>query len=618
MRYEDTGNLTLGWAEMVPAWAFARQAGTWKLHYHCGSERLGAGSRIRIYPPFTYDAQQCSMVRWTLGTLSVHYNGDTGVSIRCIDILKEKYPNTKFSDFWPTEIIEVMITSSVLVGGQSLVIVMGDQKNGGKPAVAQWLSGPEMPFITTVDATGNGGKFERIPNYPKINVFGGKPEHLVSIIPSTAKIGQEFSLRVRAEDAHSNISELYQSRLQIECGESIAGYPEGAITLPDNGRKTFSGFSLNKPGTHRLRISDDRFDSTSTPISTDFTKPGERIFWGDIHGHTELTDGVGSENRYYEFARDEACLDFSAISEHRGGDQWWTCILEAARKYYEPGKFVTLPGYEWGWKCGHACIYGIDSNIPVITQDRQEELFALIRAGRVLMIPHHTNDPLTDTFSCFTWDQFDHDLIQVAEICQMRGSFEKNWNGSHVLFGGYRHSVQDGLRQGFQVGFIGGTDTHVGRPGSPCYTAFCSGFRVPSSKSLRLDKFHLDSTRCGLTAVFASELTREAIFDALRRRRTYATTGARILLNFEVGNLRMGEQGKIRAPAKIKIRIGATAPLKSVTIVRNNEDAHSVPGKGLDQEVTWEDRDANSGCWYYVRVLQHDGHMAWASPVWCK
>lgn len=616
MKSIDTGDPTLGWAEIRPDWAFAKEAGTWEIQYHCGSRPLSAGSRIRIYPPFTYDASHNSMIRWTLGSLSAQSDADIDISLKIVDTFREKVPDLPFQVTYNTEVVEITIESGELVGGESVTVVMGDQRNGGEPAIAQWMSGPDMPFPVAVDCEGNG-EFVRIGRYPIIPVLGSKPDRLVCIAPSTVSVGEEFGLRVRAEDAHTNISEIYQSPLEIEREEGVSGPSECAIRPYHRGQTMVPGFSLRKRGTYRGRVSEERFETLSSPVSTEFTEPGERIFWGEIHAHSELSDGVGSENRYYEFARDEAWLDFSAIADHGGGREWWPSCVEAAEKYNEPGRFVTLVGYEWAWGDGHGCVYSIDLNLPVVSLAGREEIFELVREGRALMIPHHTNDPLVKTAALFRWDDFDKDLIQVAEICQVRGSFEKDELGGHVQFGGFGCSIQDGLSKGFRFGFTGGTDNHAGRAGSPMYSGFCSEVRKGSGETCRLDRMELNRANCGLTAVFTPALTREAIFQALRQRRCYATTGARILLNFRVGDLSMGEEGTVQPPPKIYVRIAATAPLESITIVRNNQDVHTVPGEGLDQEVVWEDSEVSPGCWYYVRVVQSDGQIAWASPIWC-
>jgi hypothetical protein len=129
---------------------------------------------------------------------------------------------------------------------------------------------------------------------------------------------------------------------------------------------------------------------------------------------------------------------------------------------------------------------------------------------------------------------------------------------------------------------------------------------------------YLDRTLCGLTAIFAEELTRENVFDALRTRRCYATTGARILLDFHVNECAMGQIGRATDRVEIRVKVAGTAPIRSIAIVRNNVDIHrsEEPRMDMDQELIWRDHSPEPGSWYYARVTQSDGHMAWASPVW--
>ena len=87
-----------------------------------------------------------------------------------------------------------------------------------------------------------------------------------------------------------------------------------------------------------------------------------RIRWADLHGHSVRSDGTGTPEAYYRYARDVAGLDVAALTDH---DHWglpfldessegWREIREATEAHYEPGRFVTIHGYEWtSWLFGH-------------------------------------------------------------------------------------------------------------------------------------------------------------------------------------------------------------------------------------------------------------------------
>ena len=61
-----------------------------------------------------------------------------------------------------------------------------------------------------------------------------------------------------------------------------------------------------------------------------------------------------------------------------------------------------------------------------------------------------------------------------------------------------------------------------------------------------------------------------------------------------------------------------TDPLHRVDVIRNEAIAYQVSPEE-EQEISFEyvDADAEAGeHYYYVRVLQQDGMVAWGSPVW--
>ena len=81
----------------------------------------------------------------------------------------------------------------------------------------------------------------------------------------------------------------------------------------------------------------------------------------------------------------------------------------------------------------------------------------------------------------------------------------------------------------------------------------------------------------------------------------------------------------------ISIEVHGTAPIERIDIIRNNRVVHSVSGTAPDCEASWEDTSsldevllppakfrASPFCFYYVRVIQADGEVAWASPIWIE
>jgi hypothetical protein len=138
----------------------------------------------------------------------------------------------------------------------------------------------------------------------------------------------------------------------------------------------------------------------------------------------------------------------------------------------------------------------------------------------------------------------------------------------------------------------------------------------------------------GLTAVYAGSLTRGDLFEAIRSRHTYATTGERILLEFRLGNAMMGDVVQVHpsSPPTFDVRVVGTAALDWVELVRFDGHAYAVaftgsPGADGDpREMTFSFTDTtNPGDrLYYVRAQQPDPNkpdrvaMAWSSPIWTE
>lgn len=210
MRHTELGDPSLGWAELSPNWAYAMQSGTWALTYHCGSQDLARGARIRVYPPFTFDNAHNSCVRWKLGLVSARTEAVAQLSVGVVDTLA----GNSISVNYTCNVIELTIADACLHGGETVRVTIGDQSGGGEPAVAQWLSGPDMPFHVAVDVSGDDS-FAPLTRFPLIEVLGNQSERLVCVARSTPKVGEPFALRIKAEDEHTNISSLYQLPLRI-------------------------------------------------------------------------------------------------------------------------------------------------------------------------------------------------------------------------------------------------------------------------------------------------------------------------------------------------------------------------------------------------------------------
>jgi hypothetical protein len=187
----------------------------------------------------------------------------------------------------------------------------------------------------------------------------------------------------------------------------------------------------------------------------------------------------------------------------------------------------------------------------------------------------------------------------VVEIISVHGAYEFMGNETIPHRGGIPGCfVQDGLAQGMRFGMIGSTD--------------CHGLLWQHGVCIKRDPF-----RSGWVCVLAKELTREALFEAICKRRCYATSGIRARLVFESDGHMMGEEYRSGAPREIKVAVNSESQLKWIEVVRNNKTLRQFGGEGHSSQFSFtDDEPLSETAWYYLRVTCEDKNMAWSSPIW--
>ncbi|MEW5979623.1 MAG: DUF3604 domain-containing protein [Acidobacteriota bacterium] len=396
-------------------------------------------------------------------------------------------------------------------------------------------------------------------------------------------------------------------------------------------------------GRHTVSVrTDDGSEFESNVILVSKREPKYKLLFGDIHIHSSWSiDGRGSPDYNYIYARDAMQLDFACLTEHDPTDDIWEKIKEKARELYEPGRFVTMSAYEWTAHSlheGHKNVYYKDFEGPVfrspwvwnlkerrtLTPDELKalgpsqtwsarDLWGKLRQfGRPAMtIPHH---PASAVYPV-PWDHYDPEFQRCVEIYSSWGSSENPEsprqiiNTDYIRGAGVGHFVKDALAAGQRLGFVGASDSHSGRPGYPAHWK-----KYAENDYSTWDS---DAYSGGITGLYVEESSREAVFDALRNRRCYATTGRRIVLNFKANDHWMGEEIESKDAPHFAIEVIGTGPIDVVTLVKNGVDHIQWPAGQREFKMeygkTETPRDVD---YYYVRVVQKDGEMAWSSPIW--
>lgn len=445
--------------------------------------------------------------------------------------------------------------------------------------------------------------------------------------PSNAIIGMPVNLSVVAFEGNGDVNSNLQGKIQISFKGKNAPSPFSyAFKESDQGKRTFKDkFSCPTSGFYIIYVEDKAgiLEKGGIPIKCSKTEEEYKIYWGDIHAHSTLSDGKQTPDFIYNWAKNVANLNFFALSDHNwalNNDKIAT-LKQKAKQYHKPGKFVTFFGFEFapGLRRGaygrpnHKNTYflNVDENTeglkPLFRPEGVEDpnaFWNLLEGRTAITIPHHTGLPY-DTYFGTNWGYHHEKMQRLVEIFSHWGNSER-YDAPYPLPQRQKGNfVIDALKRGYRLGFIGSSDDHSGHPG----TNYKSGHH----------------NVIGLAAVYSKSLTRNGLWDGLWNRRTYATTHAeRIIIEFEINGHKMGEEFEANAPPEIKFSVAGTSPLKKVVVVKYDKTGGYRPFKtitnlgGETHQETITDNEFVEDSFYYLRVFQENGALAWSSPIWIK
>lgn len=335
------------------------------------------------------------------------------------------------------------------------------------------------------------------------------------------------------------------------------------------------------------------------------------VYWGDMHRHTDISSHRftdGSLEDTYRYGTDVARLDFLAPTDHvdigtpgteyiHGDDYNWWRIEKAADLFYMSRVFVPVYAYERSMQApgGHRNLLFINRGAVPIPGDVKDpagnspvSLWEKLAGQQdVLVFPHTPGDVMQPLI---TWTDRKPDFEPLMEIYQgLRSSYE------------YRTAPMDGK--------LGNTQTD--QPGHFYQDALATGLRY----GVEASSDHL-ATHKDFTGVYSEDLSRPALFRAMRARHTFAASD-KIILDFRMGGHLMGDEIRAVRPPEARVKVIGTGKIQRVDIIRNGMAVYTS-GPGPERlDFRYKDESPGPGeNYYYIRVRQEDGNMAWSSPIW--
>jgi hypothetical protein len=427
----------------------------------------------------------------------------------------------------------------------------------------------------------------------------------VEMAESVGRNSMRASMAVNAGEVH--LAWATDSRPWAARGEAREIDVKAAVIPVRGAASRLESTALNAAGSAKSTHPNENRD-TDRIRSHRITIGGKtyRIVRGDLHRHTELSNdgaGDGMLEDLYRYALDAAAMDYAHVADHQMGSDdeynWWF-TQKSNDLYHMPGRFLVLYGYERSvrYPNGHRNVMWAERGHPVLRIAQQEQqgqsntgplLYPYLKRTRGIATSHTSATPQgTD------WRDNDPEVEPIVEIYQ---GFESSYETA-----GAPRAWKEGDKP-----------VHTGlRPDGYVWNAWAKGYKL----GVQASSDHV-STHTSYACILVEDFTREGLIDAMRRRHTYAATDS-IVLDVRVnGTALMGDAIESAENPKLEVRVLGTAPIAEIDVIKNNQYVHKVEPKTPEASFEYVDAVATAGeSYYYVRVRQTDGQLAWSSPVW--
>ncbi len=412
------------------------------------------------------------------------------------------------------------VVKDFLAPGDTITIRFGDRRHGSPGIRVQTYCESRFEFHVLADPIATYD-YVALPVSPRIGIVPGPGVTWFAILPTLVRAGEPFRLALKIDDKWGNPSDQVARTVRLVAEGAIHGLPQNVRLSRGTFGAVIDGLRCREPGDVSIRVlGEDGFElCQSNPLRIAPADTRLVHYWGDTHGQSDETLGTNTAREYFEFGRDKAHVD---VMGHQGNDfqitgAFWLELNELSRTFDTPGRFVCIPGYEWSANTA----VGGDRNVH------------FMREGETIHRSSHAQ--ITDATDMVDEKSDAHDARELFEKLEGRDcvvvahvggryadiTFAHDGRLEHAVevhsaWGTFEWILRDAFEKNYRVGIVANSDGHKGRPGA-CY---------PGASFF--------GSQGGLTCFLAERLDRAAIFECMRRRRHYATTGNRAILTTSV------------------------------------------------------------------------------------
>lgn len=330
------------------------------------------------------------------------------------------------------------------------------------------------------------------------------------------------------------------------------------------------------------------------------------IYFGQLHSHTTYSDGLGTVDDAYSYAKDTAKVDFLAVTDHSNSfdnaststitdgskSTEWIGGHEAADKYTD-NSFVGIYAYEMTWSNGTGHINTFNTvgfenreTAKYKNADGLKQYYDVLKTVPDSISQLNHPGPTFGDFNDFAYydPQIDKQ-ISLIEVGNGEGAIR-----SSGYFPSYEFYTR-ALDKGWHVSPTNNQDNHLGKWGD---------------------------ANTAKTVVLADSLTRDNIYDAMRNMRTYATEDKNLRIKYTLNGEIMGTIFDEK-PASVDIKIDLEDPdnevLGKISIISNGGIVVASKTLYTSKDTVEFILDPDYS-YYYIRVDEPDRDIAVTAPVW--
>ncbi|MBF0431387.1 MAG: CehA/McbA family metallohydrolase [Fibrobacteria bacterium] len=313
-----------------------------------------------------------------------------------------------------------------------------------------------------------------------------------------------------------------------------------------------------------------------------FSQGSYKAFFGNLHSHTGNSDGEGTPQEAFSYAKETAKIDFLAVTDHleQIDNNEWEDVMKQAEDASDD-TFVGIAGWEWGAPIiGHCNVYNTTERITQIGwyyfNLNSFYDFVAEKGDAFGQFNHPDDDDLFSNWNDMEYKNASIDsafpLIEFQELWQATNWYEKALNKGWHLSPGWNQ------------------DNHDRNWGT------------------------MNEYRMG---IWSDSLTRESLFNGIKKGRTFATMDKNASVWLGINGNDMGSRLQKRSTYGLELYLNDEdgESWEKIELVTNNGVVQELSGSSLFDTVITRTSDED---YYFIRATQTDGDIIWSGPVYLE